>query len=246
MNVSCIKNTTLVKRNREVDVSPNDQLGPSCSWSYSCWICSYLCNQVSSYPAHGEVYSIQYYVIKVPVTCGRSVVFSGFLHQLNCPPRYAEKLLKVSSNNITPTGQQLGKSSHWRYTNIQYFRPYKLSPFYQIHSPVGPSECQSLPTRLTYINTIYVLMCLSCNCKMIKIVSKVMLVHTWYRGLGSGSGQTKDYTICICCFFTKHTALGRKIQDWMARNKDIVGEVSIRGMLFLWASTIQIQISALV
>jgi len=69
---------------------------------------------------------------------------------------------------------------------------------------------------------------------MIKIVSKVMLVHTWYRGFGSGSGQTKDYAICICCFFTKHTALGRKIQDWLARNKDILGEVSIRRMLFLW------------
>jgi hypothetical protein len=39
---------------------------------------------VSSNPAHGEVYSIQHYVIKLSVTCDRSVVFSGysgFLHQ---------------------------------------------------------------------------------------------------------------------------------------------------------------------
>ena len=38
---------------------------------------------VSSNPVHGEVYSIQLYVIKF-VACGRSVVFSGdsdLLHQ---------------------------------------------------------------------------------------------------------------------------------------------------------------------
>jgi predicted transcriptional regulator of viral defense system len=32
------------------------------------------------------------------------------------------------------------------------------------------------------------------------------------------SGQTKDYKIDICCFFTKHTALKRKRQDWLAWN----------------------------
>ena len=36
---------------------------------------------VSSNSAHGEVYSIQHYLIKLSVTCGRSVVFTGFLHQ---------------------------------------------------------------------------------------------------------------------------------------------------------------------
>jgi len=39
---------------------------------------------VSSNPAHGEVYSIQHYVIKFVCDLGRSVVFSrysGFLHQ---------------------------------------------------------------------------------------------------------------------------------------------------------------------
>ena len=42
---------------------------------------------VSSNPTHGEVYSIQHYVIKVFLaTCDRSVVFfgySGFLNQYN-------------------------------------------------------------------------------------------------------------------------------------------------------------------
>ena len=32
---------------------------------------------VSLNPAHGDVYSIQHYVIKLSLTCGRSAVFSG-------------------------------------------------------------------------------------------------------------------------------------------------------------------------
>jgi len=41
---------------------------------------------LSSNPAHGEVYSIQGYVIKLSMTCERSVVFSrycDFLYQYN-------------------------------------------------------------------------------------------------------------------------------------------------------------------
>jgi len=42
-------------------------------------------NVASSNPAHGEVYSMQHYVMKfVRQICGRSVIFSeyiGFLHQ---------------------------------------------------------------------------------------------------------------------------------------------------------------------
>ena len=29
------------------------------------------------------------------------------------------------------------------------------------------------------------------------------------------SGQTKDYKIGMCCFTAKHTALRRKIKDWL-------------------------------
>ena len=39
-----------------------------------------------------------------------------------------------------------------------------------------------------------------------------------------GSGQTKDYTIVICCFSAKHAALRRKSKDWLARNQDNVSE----------------------
>jgi hypothetical protein len=57
-----------------------------------------------------------------------------------------------------------------------------------------------------------------------------------------GSGQTKDYTIGICCFSAKHAALRWKSKDWLARNQNNVSEwsdMSTRGLLFHWASTIK-------
>jgi hypothetical protein len=62
-------------------------------------------------------------------------------------------------------------------------------------------------------------------------------------------GKTKDYKIGICCFSTKHTVLRRKSKDWLARNQNNVsewGSMSIRGLLFQWASTMKIQLSVLV
>ena len=62
---------------------------------------------VSLNPAHGEVYSIQDYVIKFVSDLRQIVVFSrysGFLHQLNWSPRYIiEILLKVALSTITLT-----------------------------------------------------------------------------------------------------------------------------------------------
>jgi hypothetical protein len=37
-------------------------------------------------------------------------------------------------------------------------------------------------------------------------------------------GQTKDYTIGICCFSAKHAALRRRRKYWLTRNEDIVSE----------------------
>jgi hypothetical protein len=62
------------------------------------------------------------------------------------------------------------------------------------------------------------------------------------------SGQTKDYKIGICCFSAKHAALKGKSKDGLARNQDNVsewGNMSIRGLLFQWASTTKIQLSIL-
>jgi hypothetical protein len=63
------------------------------------------------------------------------------------------------------------------------------------------------------------------------------------RGFDPGSGQTKNYKIGICCFFAKHAALRRKSKYWLARNQNNMSEwsdISTRGLLFQWASTIKI------
>ena len=54
-------------------------------------------------------------------------------------------------------------------------------------------------------------------------------------GFERGSGQTKDYTIGICCLSAKHAALWRKSRDWLARNQDsefVWIDMFICGLLF--------------
>ena len=66
------------------------------------------------------------------------------------------------------------------------------------------------------------------------------------RGFEPRSDQTKDYDSGIFCFSAKHTALRSKSKDWLARNQNNVYEwsdMSTRGLLFQWASTMQIQLS---
>ena len=61
--------------------------------------------------------------------------------------------------------------------------------------------------------------------------------------------KPKIYKIGICCFSAKHTALRRKSKDWLALNQNNVSEwsdMSMGGLLFQWASTIQIQLRMLV
>jgi hypothetical protein len=43
-------------------------------------------------------------------------------------------------------------------------------------------------------------------------------------GFKPRSGQNKDDTIGICCFFTKHAALRRKTKDRLARNQNNMTE----------------------
>ena len=57
------------------------------------------------------------------------------------------------------------------------------------------------------------------------------------------SGQTKDYAFGICYFSAKHDAsLRRKSKDWLDRKQNKLSEwsdISTRGKLFQWASSIQ-------
>jgi hypothetical protein len=89
---------------------------------------------------------------------------------------------------------------------------------------------------------------LTINCIGGVIVS-VVASSVGDRDFESRSDQTKHYKIGTCCFSSKHASLKRKSKDWLARNQDNVSEwsdMSIRGLLFQWASTIKIQLSVLV
>ena len=69
------------------------------------------------------------------------------------------------------------------------------------------------------------------------------------RGFEPWSGQTKDYEIGICYFSAKHSALRRKNKDWLAQIQNNVSEwsdMTTRGLLFQWASSMKIQLSVLV
>jgi len=59
------------------------------------------------------------------------------------------------------------------------------------------------------------------------------------------SGKTNDYKIGVCCFSAKQTTLSGKSKDWLTRNQEKVSEwsdMSTRGLLLQWATTIQIQL----
>ena len=51
-------------------------------------------------------------------------------------------------------------------------------------------------------------------------VSDVALSSTVDREFKSLSDQTKDYNICICCFYAKHAALRINIKAMLAGNQD--------------------------
>jgi hypothetical protein len=66
------------------------------------------------------------------------------------------------------------------------------------------------------------------------------------RGFEPGSGQIKDNTIGICWLSTKRESITRKNKDGLApihNNVSVWGDISIRGLLFQWASTIKIQLN---
>ena len=67
-----------------------------------------------------------------------------------------------------------------------------------------------MPTYLLY-NTI-----------MRNAKKKVLASSAVDRGIEPRSGQSKYYKIGICWFSTKHVALRRKSEDWLARNHNNV------------------------
>ena len=56
------------------------------------------------------------------------------------------------------------------------------------------------------------------------VIVSVLTSSAIDRRLEPRSGQTKDYTIGICCFSAKHAALRRKSKDCLARNQNNLSE----------------------
>ena len=122
--------------------------------------------------------------------------------------------------------------------------PSTLYWFYYESLSASPSIC--MQNLLLYVR-IY-LFILSLN-RIGGIMVSVLTSSAVDCGFEPRSGQIKDYKIGICCFFDKHAALRRKSKDWLARNQNNVSEwsdMSTRGLLFQWASTIKIQLCMLV
>ena len=91
----------------DVDKLTDVSWEPSLSWSYGSWIYNYLCNQCLSplmlwVGVHGEVYSIQHYVINLSVTCDSLWFLSGyscFLH------RYSWNIVESGVKHHKPTNR---------------------------------------------------------------------------------------------------------------------------------------------
>ena len=85
---------------------------------------------------------------------------------------------------------------------------------------------------------------LLCDVKCIDGVMVSVLAYSMVdREFESLSDQSNDYKIGICCFSAKHAALMKKSKDWLARKQEHVsrwGDMSIRGLLFRWVSTINV------
>jgi hypothetical protein len=122
--------------------------------------------------------------------------------------------------------------------NVKIWIDFWKSPRFSLTSPLSRERKREVKSPCFY----YVWWALG-------VMVSVLTSSAVDRGFEPWSGQTKDYEIAICCFSTKHAALRRKSKDWLARNQDNVsewGDMSIRRLLFQWASTKKIQISVLV
>ena len=70
---------------------------------------------------------------------------------------------------------------------------------------------------------------------MVSVLSSSMI----NREFEPRSCQTKNYEISICCFSAKHASSRSKSKYWLAQNVPEWGDMSICGLLFQWASTMQ-------
>ena len=121
----------------------------------------------------------------------------------------------IEAYYIVPIGKWFSKFSNW---NLVIFTALLCSgwPFPRNVNVEIVLECT------TFGNAIYILI----N-RISGVMISVIPSSAINRGFEPRSGQTKDYTISICCFFAKHSALRRKSKYWLARNENNVTCLSV-------------------
>ena len=96
-----------------------------------------------------------------------------------------------------------------------------------------------------FIYSIFVPLNVSCNQYWNRIGGVMVSMLSYIavdRGFEPRWSQTNDYKYGICCFSAKHTSLRIKNKVWLVRSQNNVSEyrdMSSRGLLFQWASTIK-------
>jgi len=81
------------------------------------------------------------------------------------------------------------------------------------------------------LNSIYIFNLYNRISGVMVSVLALSAVDRWFE---LRSGESKDYTIGICCFSAEHAALKRKSKESLALNQDNVsewGDMSIHGLL---------------
>ena len=114
--------------------------------------------------------------------------------------------------------------------NRKYFLSFYIIVFVNrlkmsYHSCIKYRYC----TRLLKYSIFQLKMYLETKTLTIYMLTFLLEPHWWSNGqhgylklgrqiVGQRSGQSKDYTIGICCLHAKHTALRSKSKDWLAQN----------------------------
>jgi len=91
------------------------------SLGFTLFYISYLTKVVCSNPVHGEVYSIQQYVIKFVSDLRQAGGFLRFPPSKNLPPRYSWNIVKSGVKHHKPNISHTCKDkklNHWHYFNI--------------------------------------------------------------------------------------------------------------------------------
>jgi len=118
---------------------------------------------------------------------------------------------------------QVFRNITWHYPS----RPQnERAPYPSHEDALNPENCQEFPVSTfgygksahRYENNWILGSQIGFGGVMVNVLASMMVDC----GCGPRSGETKDYTIGICCFSAKHAALRKKSKDWLAPNQNNV------------------------